>query len=314
MSFSHSVFLPAALIGAALGPISTICNGTASSVQSTETLAADGKADFEAALQQVKKTIDSHRWKEAKELLLSKLGEHKDKDYVRPHLDEIREDLKVCSFAIQHPRKQPADVLCGEVKAYDAKTGQISLIWRADAKGKDGKPISKFPCDDFETVEGDHVLKLPFDGPFSVQFTGKALGQTPPKVRLCIREDSWYEALLDAGDLSKLIKVSGDDRKTLADPSTSGMNVARPYVLKYTVREAQIEASFNGARMLVGPKDKADFGQLAYRDVADLERIEVTGKAKTAWLDEKIDAIAKKELAEFEKTYDAKADLPDWLR
>jgi hypothetical protein len=314
MMLSLSVFLPAALICAAIGPLRPLGPEPASAARPSASPATDGKADFEAVLQQVKRTVDSHHFKEAKELLLSKLAEHKDKDYVRPHLDEIREDLKLCSFSLQHPRKQPGDVLCGEVTAYDAKTGQISVVWRKDAKGKDGKPAPKFPCDDFETVKEEHVLKVPFDGPFSLTLAGKALGQTAPKVRLCIREDSWYEALLDAGDLSKLIKVSGDERKTLADPSTSGMNVARPYVLKYTVRDTQIEASFNGSRMLMGPKAKGEFGQLAFRDVAELERIEVSGKVKIAWLDEKIDAIAKKELVEFEKTYDAKADLPDWLR
>jgi hypothetical protein len=273
----------------------------------------DGKADFEAVLQQVQRTIEGRRFKEAKELLLAKLAEHKDKDYVRAKLDEITADLKTCSFNLKHPRKQVADLLSAQVVSYEPKTGQISLTWRKDAKAKDGTPV-KFPGDDFETEKADRTLKLPFEGPFSVQFTGKAMGQTPPTVRVCIREDEWYEVVLDAGDASTIYKLSGGDRKHVADATTSAMNVARPYVLKYTVRETQIEASFNGARMIQGKKEKDVYGQLGFRNVAELERIDVSGKAKVAWIEEKIDAIAEKELAAFEKTYDAKADLPAWLQ
>jgi hypothetical protein len=273
----------------------------------------DGKADFDAVLQQVQRSIEGRRFQSAKELLLAKLGEHKDKDYVRAKLDEIRADLKTCSFNLKHPRKQIGDLLTGQIVSYDAKTGQISLAWRKDAKGKDGKPV-KFPGDDFETVQGDRTLKLPFEGPFTLQLAGKALGQTAPKVRLCIREDQSYEVILDAGDASRVYLLSQGERVLAAETTTNVMNVARPYVLKYVVREWQIEASFNGTRLIQCPKEKDAFGQLAFRDVADLERIEVTGKAKTAWIEARIDEIAKKELAEFEKTYDGKADLPAWLQ
>lgn len=273
----------------------------------------DPKTDFETALQQVQRTIDAHRFKEAKDLLLSKLAEHKDKDYVRARLDEVRSDLKVCTFHLQHPRKQVADILSAEVVSYEPKTGQISLTWRKEGQSKSGK-ASAFPGEDFETEKSDQVLKLPFEGPFSVQFTGKAMGQTTPVVRLCIVEDGCYEVRLDAGDASTIVKVSGDQRTHVADATTSGMNVARPYVIKYGVSDTQIEASFNGARMIQGKKPKGVAGQLGFRDVADLDRIDVVGKAKVAWIEEKIDAIAKRELAEFEKAYDPKSDLPAWLQ
>jgi hypothetical protein len=274
---------------------------------------ADGKADFDAVLQQVQRSIDGRRFKEAKDLLLAKLEEHKDKDYVRAKLDEIRADLKTCSFNLRHPRKQIGDVLSGQIVSYEPKTGQISLTWKKDAKGKDGKPV-EFPGGDFETADGWKRLTLPFEGPFTLALAGKALGQTAPKVTVCLRADAAYEVILDAGDASRVYLVSKGERVLAADATTNVMNVARPYVLKYVVREGQIEASFNGTRLIQCPKEKDAFGQFAFRDVADLERIEVSGKARIAWIEEKIDAIAKKELAEFEKTYDAKADLPAWLR
>ena len=135
------MFLRASLVGLALscfalpesGPASTPVGGTA--------LEADGKAEFEAALQQVQQSMQSRRFKEAKELLLSKLTEHKDKEYVRAHLDEVRADLKSCSSGdlvqtmrrrslANGPRSRPSWVGSGSAPLSSA----VNVVWAASSR------------------------------------------------------------------------------------------------------------------------------------------------------------------------------------
>jgi hypothetical protein len=274
--------------------------------------APDKKADFDALLKQAKASLDTGRYKEAKEILVTKLADHKGADYVKEKLESIRADVKTCSFRLAFPPKQLADLLSGDVSGYDPKTGQVTITY--DRKAKEAKkPPEKFPGGDVTDVSGENQFKYPFAGPFTLTFQGKALTENCPLVRVCIREDESLLFELDRKGLTCLDRMKGD----VADGEvsmTNIYNVLRPYTLKIAVRETQFEALLDGKRVLVGDKPKGVFGPARYWSVKNLDRIEVSGKIDKEWIQGQIDGRSKVDLVEFEKTYDAKADLPEWLR
>jgi hypothetical protein len=269
---------------------------------------SDGSGDFAVALDQVQKHIDAQRWKEAKAALTTALDAHGDQPYVRERLDAVRTMMGACAFGLGSPKRTVADVFCGEVASYEAKTGEIELRW-----DRSKSPKGKFPCGDFELVAGSALLKVPFDGPHSIVISGKAIGEMVPILRACIEGDRAYEAELDASSRNRLARVQGDQRKALADTTTI-FNVARPYALKLTVRVNQIDVSHNGARLMLAEKTKDEYGRLGYAGVLDPQKIVVQGKVRTAWIEEQLGEVRKKDRAAFDAKYDVNVDLPEYLR
>jgi hypothetical protein len=277
----------------------------------------DGKADFDAALVQVGRMMDARLWEKARGFLQGKLAEHVDQEYVRERLPEIQERLKRCSFEIACPPKEVADLFCGALVSYDAATGQIELRYKRleAAKGGDESPLDElklpapFPCDDFTQTGEERVLMLPFEGPYSVELSGKAMDQILPTVRVGIGQAATYTITYDFGSLSTI--ALGD--VTVASSSTFN-NVSRPYTIKISVRDTKIEAAHNNKRIVSAEKAKGMFGQFGFAQFANLEQIHVLGKADRAWIEGHLDSLAKAERAEFEETYDPDKLLPQWLR
>lgn len=273
----------------------------------------DPKSDFNAAIEQVHRTMDARKWKDAKALLVSTLEAHKDQAYVQERIEDVRGMLKSCSFRTACPVRGVKDVFCGEVRSYDPKTGMIELSWERPKSSKAGAAKESFPCKDFEATKWGTVLLVPFDGPHSIELSGKEIGQDVPEIRVCIEGERAYELKLDAGSMCSLQLVIKESHISTAS-STTSFNVLRPYTLKVAVREGQIDASHNGVRLVLGDKKKEDFGRVGFRNVLEPQKIKVQGKASSAWIDERIEALSKQDLEAFEKTYDANADLPTWLR
>lgn len=275
----------------------------------------DRKADYEAVRRQIQMALDSGRYRDAKDLLVTKLAEHQGADYLREDLEAIRADVKTCSFRLAYPRKLLRELIDGDLKLADAKTGQVTIVY--DRKEREAKkPPLAFPGADFESIGADLQTKYSFDGPYTVQFTGSRLGLTPI-VRVGIeRKDDVFESFLfeiNRAGLTCLDRVQGEDVSNITN-CTNDFDIRKPYVMKVCVREAQIEAFLNNRRVVVGKKPPAHYGRLSYRSFSELERIEIAGKLDRRWIDDQVEARSRVDLAEFEKTYDAKADLPDWLR
>lgn len=85
----------------------------------------DAKADFEAALQVVRRSVEARHFKEAKERPRETLDDNSGQSFVREHLAEIRAPLKRCSFEIALTRKQADDILRGDVISDDPRSGDL---------------------------------------------------------------------------------------------------------------------------------------------------------------------------------------------
>jgi hypothetical protein len=259
--------------------------------------------------------MDVGRYKDAKELLVTKLADHKGADYLKAEIDAIRADIKTCSFRLAFPKKTLRELVDGELTVTDAKTGQVSIVY--DHKDREArKPALKFPGDDFESVAPDLVTKYSFDGPYSVQFTGTRLGMSPiVRAGIEVKDEvsEYFLFEINRKGLTCLDRVVGEEVTNITN-CTNDFDIRKPYAMKVCVRETQIEVFLNAKRVIVGKKPPAHYGRLAYRSFSELERIEVAGKISKKWIDDQVDARSATDLLEFEKTYDPKTDLPEWLK
>jgi hypothetical protein len=273
----------------------------------------DGAGDFGKALDQVQRAVDERRWKDAKAQLGTALGAHVDQAYVRARLDRIRTFVAQCEFELTRPNRGVKGIFVGEVTSYDAKTCEIELRW-TKSKLEDGKDAYKpFPSDDFEKTEAGTLLRLPFDGPLTFELSGKSIGQLTPCFVACLEDSRSYTAELDAGSRCVFWRTDGDETKRLAE-STNIYNVARAYVLTLLVREDQLEARHNNVRLVTAAKVKGEFGRVGFKDVQDLQKIVVRGKARKSWIDQRVYDHRQEERTEFDATFDVAAALPAWLR
>lgn len=304
---------PSRLLAVVASSFLALSSGALSAAAAASTAARDGTSEFADALAQARKSLEAHRAKEAQSQLAAALAAHTGQAYVKASLPAVREIAATCAFEIATPRRYVKDVFCGTVSSYDAKTGKIALRWEKPKPVKDEAPPA-FPCDDFETTPWGRVLKLPFDGPCSIELSGKALGQRTPIVRMGYGEERAVELRLDAGSLNVIGFVTDEVFADFGSSSTI-FNVARPYKLEVYARAAQFEAKHNGTRLVVGPRLKGEpYGRIGYKDVLDPLLIVVEGTARTAWIEAAIAELAKADRAAFDARYDVNADLPAWLR
>lgn len=275
----------------------------------------DRRADCEAILDQAHKAMEAGRFKEARELLVTKLAEHKDAAYLKPKLESLRADLKTCAFRIAYPRKQLRELIDGVLTVADPKLLQVSIAY--DRKDRESaKPARKFPGPDFETKGEDSVSRYAFDGPYSVQFTGTRLGTTPI-VTVCrevVEEvEQCYLFEMCRQGLTCLDRLLGAEARNIAN-STNTFDVRKPYVMKVAVRDTQIEAFLGGKRVVVGAKEAGHFGRLGFRKFVELERIEISGRLDRAWMEAETEARSAADRIEFEKSWDPNKELPEWAR
>jgi hypothetical protein len=273
----------------------------------------DGASDFGKALDQVQRAVDERRWKDAKAQLGAALGAHVDQAYVRERLDQIRTFVAQCEFELTRPNRGVKGIFAGEVASYDAKTCEIELRW-TKSKPEDGKAGYKpFPGDDFEKTDAGTLLRVPFDGPLTIELSGKSIGQLTPCFVACLEDSRWYTAELDAGSRCVFSRTDDDGTKRLAD-STTSYNVARAYVLTLLVRDDQLEARHNDVRLVTAAKITGEFGRVGFKNVQELQKIVVRGKARKTWIDQRIYDHRQDERTEFDATFDVAAALPAWLR
>lgn len=276
---------------------------------------ADGRRDFEAALAKAQQLGDAGNCVDARKATFASLKEHDGQAYVREHLDDVKALLTRSFVEIACPPRKLEDVLCGEVVAYDAKKGDLELLYkRPKAKTKDAKDDAPFPCDDFETVGANRDLSVPFDGPYTVELRGSALGALDPFVRVGVTGAERYEVSLCTGNASRILYYRGDRAGVELAGCTDLLNASRPYALKVVVGKAKLEAYFNGKRVLSADRALEHFGRLGFRDVLGLDEIRVSGQVDVAWVEARIKAANDECRAKVEKEYDVAHDLPKWLQ
>src|SRR5829696_9429634 len=181
--------------------------------------AKDPRLLFEAALEQVARSIGAGRFSRARETLIAAIAEHGDADYVLDTLPGIQEDLEQCAFWSQYTRPQAEDAVAGELVSCDARTGEIKLRYRLDAAkrkklAKQRRGTRKLPFEsDFEESEEIYVHPLVFRGPYSLEIRCGPIGAHQPRVAACMQPTGFYLFLI--GSPAAIYRIEGKTRREL---------------------------------------------------------------------------------------------------
>ena len=282
--------------------------------------AKEPRAEFEAVLEQASRSIAVGRHDKAREALLAALAEHGTADYVVDALPGIQEDLAQCAFWSKHARPQPADVVAGELVSFDARSGEIKLRYRPEKEqrkklAKKRRGTRKLPFEsDFEEAGDEkdiYVHPLVFQGQYSLEIRCGPIAGHQPRIAACMEEGGFY--LFFVSSPARAFLVEGKRLIELAF-TTNTLQYARPKKVRVDVRDARIDVSVDGKILTTCEKQKGRWGQVGFYDFPDVEEVVVSGRAEPSWIEGLVDAEIERLRAEFEKGYDALADLPEALR
>ncbi|MFH0943975.1 MAG: DUF1570 domain-containing protein [Planctomycetota bacterium] len=282
-----------------------------------------GSAEFEKRLLQSESLMSRGKWRNALDDLLLLVEEHAREPYVYLQRTRIEEDVLRCAFQAQHDLPEIGELISGKLLSYDRRTGKIKLLY----------DHSENSLADFSSAAGKLIHPLLFDGPYSVEIRGSNYPtvsgfhtggeQKPPTVLCGFENDEFY--LISFGFERRTIgntvyhhqayigRARGDDVKVLDEKDSTPCKSGKKYSIKVSVGKTQLNASFNGQTFLKGPKSKQVFGTVALENLSGWDEIILEGDAQTSWVQQIEDLAAVKLRAEFEKSYDKTAFLPDWF-
>ena len=96
-------------------------------------VASTAQADFESSLAELQALLEHRRWKDAERALRALLLKHAGADYVRPHLQALREDLERAAFwqVVDEPR--PETLISGRLLRYSPSSGNVRVLYALES-------------------------------------------------------------------------------------------------------------------------------------------------------------------------------------
>lgn len=276
------------------------------------TIAAEpSESDFVAGLEAVRELMEESRWKAARTKLLELLERHEGEDHVRFRLSAIREELQRCATRIAVPRPELETLVSGRLVSYVASTGAIHLRYAPEA------------LDDFEHHGDFLVHPISFTGPYTIEVRGREYTRAPVfavglegdrSLQICFGsyEKNRLGEIYASALLLRSVGESTERLDSVEKPDVA--RVGKPYVLRVSVTNTHVSATFNGRRLLSAKRDRDPWGQIGFSGLPAFEEIIVRGEAGTAWVRGLLDASTRDAERAFLAGYDVDNDLPPWLR
>ncbi|MEM7199932.1 MAG: DUF1570 domain-containing protein [Planctomycetota bacterium] len=282
----------------------------AASVAAGSCPAQDATA-FERALADTRALMARGDWRIAKANLQSLLRRHAGADYARAHRQALVEDAKRCEFFLSHRAPRPGALIHGELVFYRPRTGALQLRYTRPTLA------------DFEVVEQDQANLLlhpaEFTGAYTLQLSGRRHPQRGLRVIVCSEEQAAITVAF--GDLAEgashytpmgIFRVDGDEAADLAPEAMPPAHGQGPWRAKVVVDAHRIRAFWNGKQVLQAENPTGALGRFGVID-GTFDALSVDGTITPAWLQGKTDAHMQDQLAQFERSFDPRRHLPDWL-
>ena len=277
-----------------------------------------GEKEFESGLKSVNSQMTAGKFKDAQAALHKLLTLHEGRDYARAKRVEIAENLKRCAFRVKYPAPEPKSLVMGELLNYETATGRIRIRFKGAA--------SDFVSE--KAAKGTSVFPAPFIGTHSIEMKGAEYpsGEVGPLVVCCASDDrgGGYRVIFGyppasnapgtryAPSLIQSFSANGKDADTLVKKEPSPGKVGARYTLKVEASTTSIVATLNGSAFMKATKPADHWGILAYAGVRP-DEILIDGKIEPSWMQNKIDAKVAEQLAQFEKDWRPRQEVPTWL-
>ncbi len=263
------------------------------------------EAEFDAGLAAVHSQMQKGKWSDARASLLALLKAHANQVYVQAQGEAIVSDLRTCAFyAVAKPPKM-ADLITGRIASYDERTGRIRVVY--DDSIADWKPAG----------EGSELLVNPlvFAGNYTITVSGKSYpGET---LHLCFDLDpagsGWFVAGFGSERQHAIISQGGGDgEQRVISQEKSPAKVGKPFTAVVRVGEDRIKLMLDNKAVIEIERKNIEFGQVGLWKAAHGE-VALEGRIEPSCLQSRVDDELAKQRETFEKTFDAKKELPAWV-
>ncbi|HEX6812541.1 MAG TPA: tetratricopeptide repeat protein [Planctomycetota bacterium] len=273
-----------------------------------------GEADFEAGLAAVHAQMQKARWNDARTALVALVGQHEKRIYVQAQCEAIVSDLRTCAFYAIAKVPKLAECITGKVTFYDEATGRLKVTYSDKLT-------------DWQGAEESQLLVNPivFAGSYTVTISGKRYPGPDKSLRVLFdldpSGDSWFLADFgstgDAGGYfqSGVMQGKGDEEPHwVADARLRGTPLA-PFKAVVRVGDGQVEMVLDNKSVVKTKREKVEFGHvgLMRSSCTSCDEIVLEGKVEPSFLQGRVDEALAAQREQFDKSFDAKKQLPAWL-
>ncbi len=277
---------------------------------------AQTEAELELALGEVRALMQREKWAEAKARLVSGLEAHRESDYLPAHWTEIEEDVARCTFGSDYERPAPKELVSGDVRSWNPRTGAISLRYRTGERGLAAATETDPRAGDFFRIEGEEsgsdvfLHPMLFKGPYSVELRGKELGRGElPIVFVGWDWNTVYGVV--CGIATQVFLVEGGATRLLGVETAS---VGSPYRFNVRLTADSVSVFSNDRLVLKVKRPTGDFGHIGFTSFSGLEEVQIKGEIEPSWITGLADREVQHAWTEFRAGFDPFAELPSWMK
>jgi len=280
---------------------------------------------FESALDQVQDLLRARKWGEARELLIGAIEAAGEETFVLVHWSEVEEDLARCAFWEAYEPPGPKAVVHGELLSWNRRSGAIKLRYEranGDLEVPDADEEERYARDpgDFFGNEGAILHPLTFQGPYSIEISGRAdrTASDPPVVLVAW---SWSSLqglaygsayAVACGPYARAFEFA-DGQMRLLESRYLSRN-SRTFRCKVSVAASSFSVFSGKERVFKIKRPKGSFGQFGFIGADAVDEVLITGKAEPSWIAGLLDDAIQEDWKAFREGYDALAVLPAWLK
>ncbi|KAA3604946.1 MAG: DUF1570 domain-containing protein [Planctomycetota bacterium] len=291
------------------------------------------QAGFEDGLQQVLSWMNRGAWERAKKSLDELLEQHREQPYVFLRKSEVLEYAERCAFWSDRDALNLKDLVSGQLRTYQRANGSIHLRYNASN-------MEDFASQKLLSGEFIHFHPLTFDGPYSLEISGaaypnvvvssrtaKGLFLNSPTIIAGLRDDQGFGIIFGQEKIyasgvsgyytmpSSLIRFDGENSHMLAQKEPSPAVPRKKFKLSVRVTAKDLHVYYNSKKILKTRKPDDIHGSIGFANIPldDSLRIEIKGKAHTAWVQGLEEEAAREDRAIFLRTYRPEKVLPKWF-
>jgi tetratricopeptide (TPR) repeat protein len=271
-----------------------------------------GAAAFEEGLRVVGGLLERGQCAEGRKRLKALLEEHARATYVLGRRVQLEELTRQLAFGATVGEPNPKDLVSGELLSYSARDGTIKIRYRG---GDDMK--------DWIRVGTTMFHPAAFRGPHSITIKGDRYPDRSTGVVVVCRTDEKSIAVVPGlapangpggahGGIPPRIDLrSGEKEQQIGGGADSPVAGGRAFTVSIVVNATQISCFYGGKAIARAAKRADHWGGLAFAFFG--EEVVISGKVEPAWIQGLVDKERQARLAEFDKRWQPKDDLPEWL-
>ena len=288
---------------------------SAPSAHSRSAAVQDADAEsFQRTLTEAQQALTRRRWAAAEKSLRELLRQHAGADYVRPHLQGVREDLRRAAFWKGVDEPDPKSLISGKLLRYTT-SGSIRVRYASGTLG------------DFEHEENGYFHPMHFSSSWTIEVEGTPEAVTKAAYFVALTPVDGY--LMRFGERQKgnflysrhfaqRVQASGTTELGFKEPKERDPARKKLVKAKISVNKREIRMTYEGKKVLELEKSEEGYGSLGLilstSDGSDgsFGEVTISGTIDPGWIGGLIDKALATQRKEFDAAWVEPQEFAAW--